>query len=72
MTLQITSTPPSPAKLHFRPFGRHKRPNLGLTTDLVCALGEFLGTGMFLFLALGGSDFAGHPFSSYTDGSHPQ
>jgi hypothetical protein len=44
--------------IHFRPYGKYKRPQLGLRNDLVCALGEFLGTAMFLFLALGGSNFA--------------
>jgi len=45
-------------KIRFQPYGKHKHPNLGLRNDLVCAFGELLGTGMFLFLALGGSNFA--------------
>jgi hypothetical protein len=60
-----TMTPPSDVvspKIRFQPYGKHKHPNLGLRNDLVCAFGELLGTGMFLFLALGGSNFAGALF----------
>ena len=55
-----TSIPPT--KPRFRPYGKHRRGSHDLRCDLVCALGEFLGTAMFLFLALGGANFAGnHP-----------
>ena len=47
----------SQTKVLFRPYGKHNRPNLGLRNDFVCAIGEFLGTGMFLFFALGGTNF---------------
>jgi Major intrinsic protein len=43
----------------FRPWhGRQKLPEYGLKSDLFCAFGEFIGTAMFLFLGLGGSNFA--------------
>lgn len=51
------SCPPTGTKVRFRPYGAHKRPNLGVRNDFVCAIGEFLGTGMFLFFALGGTSF---------------
>jgi len=51
--------PPPGTKVHFRPYGAHKRPNLGIRNDIVCAIGEFLGTGMFLFFALGATNFVG-------------
>lgn len=53
--------PTPPPQIGFRPYGKDKRPNHGVRNDLVCAFGEFLGTGMFLFLGLGGSNFAGNP-----------
>ena len=53
------SFPPPGTKVRFRPYGAHKRPNLGIRNDIVCAIGEFLGTGMFLFFALGGTNFVG-------------
>lgn len=31
---------------------------MGYKHDLLCAFGEFLGTAIFLFLALGGTNFA--------------
>jgi hypothetical protein len=55
------NTQTEPSKFHFHPYGKHKRPNLGFRNDLVCSFGEFLGTAIFLFLALGGSNFAGSP-----------
>jgi hypothetical protein len=52
------SFPPPGTKVRsIRPYGAHKRPNLGNRNDFVCAIGEFLGTGMFLFFALGGTNF---------------
>lgn len=53
------SCPPPETKVRFRPYGANKRPNLGIRNDIVCAIGEFLGTGMFLFFALGGTNFVG-------------
>ena len=50
---------PPGTKVRFFSYGKHKRPNLGLRNDFVCAIGEFLGTGMFLFFALGGTNFVG-------------
>src|SRR5579859_1912641 len=61
---KMSGKPPiKPNEPHFRLYGQFKRPNLGLKNDLLCALGEFLGTAMFLFLALGGSNFASNSSS---------
>jgi len=51
----------------FRPYGESKRASLGLKGDLICAFGEFLGTGMFLFLALGGTNFASTSYLAVLD-----
>jgi len=49
---------PAQRSSRFSPRGKNKRPNFGLKNDLLCAFGEFLGTAIFLFLALGGTNFA--------------
>ena len=74
LTLLITTTPemtsrstssipaePVPYEVTFPPRGRNKRRKLDFKHDLLFALGEFLGTAMFLFLALGGTNFARPP-----------
>ena len=48
---------PPGTKARFFPYGKHKRPNLGLRNDFVCAIGELFGTATFLFFALGGTSF---------------
>jgi len=52
---------PVPYEVTFPPRGRNKRRQLDFKHDLLFALGEFLGTTIFLFLALGGTNFARPP-----------
>ena len=52
------SKTPAQRSSRFPPRGKNKRPDFGLKNDLLCAFGEFLGTAIFLFLALGGTNFA--------------
>ena len=42
----------------YRPYGKNARDSFSLRNDMICAFGEFLGTGMFMFLGLGGTNFA--------------
>jgi hypothetical protein len=58
MTPEAASAPQTDSQPRFSVKLNPPRRNLGLKNDLVCALGEFLGTAFFLFLALGGSNFA--------------
>src|SRR5271169_2324304 len=58
---QITSqdiSPQVPFIFRFTSVWSHKCPDQRVRNDVVCALGEFFGTGIFLFLALGGANFA--------------
>jgi aquaporin rerated protein, other eukaryote len=59
MSQQLGPSTTSSHHLTFRPYGKTRCPNQGIPNDLICAFGEFLGTGMFLFMALGGSNFVG-------------
>jgi hypothetical protein len=52
---------PPPFEVRFPPRGKNKRPKLDFKHDLLLALAEFLGTAIFLFLALGGTNFARLP-----------